>query len=70
MELLKEVILKLSRVAFFGNSTAPAKQALKETEVAAGAFGLQIQYLGYRVPRKLNPHFKPQARGVLKQSSY
>jgi putative tryptophan/tyrosine transport system substrate-binding protein len=44
LEVLKEVIFKLSRVAFFGNSNAPGNpQVLKETEVAAGAFGLQIQ---------------------------
>ena len=44
LELLKEIIPKLSRVAVFGNSTEPGNaQALKETELAAGAFGVKLQ---------------------------
>ena len=39
LELLKEIIPKLSRVAVFGTSTAPSyAQSLREVEVAAGAF--------------------------------
>src|SRR5262245_9051838 len=46
LELLKEVVPKLSRVAVFGSSAIPGNtQALSETEVAAAAFGLQTQYL-------------------------
>jgi ABC-type uncharacterized transport system substrate-binding protein len=42
LELLKEIIPKLSRVAVFGNSTDPGNaQVLRETELAAGAFGLK-----------------------------
>ena len=64
LELLKEVILKLSRVAFFGNSTAPANaQGLKETEVAAGAFGLQIQYLEVQSPKEIEPAFQAASKG-------
>ena len=38
LELLKEVVPKLSRVAVLGNSTEPGNaQALKELEIAAGA---------------------------------
>ncbi len=38
LELLKEIIPKLSRVAVLGTSTSPANaQALKEVELAAGA---------------------------------
>jgi len=45
LELLKEVVPKLSRVAVLGNSTVPGNaQALKEMELAAGAFGLQFHY--------------------------
>ena len=63
MELLK-VILKLSRVAFFGNSTAPGNpQVLKETEVAAGAFGLQIQYLEVQTPKEIEPAFQAASKG-------
>jgi putative ABC transport system substrate-binding protein len=63
VELLKKVIPKLSRVAFFGNSTAPAKQSLKETEVAAGALGLQIQYLEVQSPKEIEPAFQAASTG-------
>ena len=44
--LLKEIIPRLSRVAVLGTSTAPGNaQLLKETELAAGTFGVQVQYL-------------------------
>jgi putative tryptophan/tyrosine transport system substrate-binding protein len=40
LELLKEVVAKVSRVAVFGTSTFPANpQNLKETELAAGGVG-------------------------------
>jgi len=46
LELLKEIIPKLSRVAVFGSSTrSGTAQALKETELAAGATAVQLQYL-------------------------
>ena len=46
LELLKEIVPKLSRVAIFGFSRGSANaQALKETEIAAHAFGIQLQYL-------------------------
>ena len=45
LELLKETVPKLSRVAVFGTSTNPGNaQSLKETELAAGAFGVKLQY--------------------------
>jgi putative ABC transport system substrate-binding protein len=40
LELLKEIVPKLSRVAVFETSTRPGNaQTLKEVELAAGAFG-------------------------------
>ena len=40
LELLKEIVPRLSRVAVLGTSTNPGNaQALKEMELAAGAFG-------------------------------
>ena len=46
LELLKEIVPKLSRVAVFGDSKEPGNaQALKELELAAGAFKVQLQYL-------------------------
>ena len=45
LELLKEIVPKLSRVAVLGDSNEPGNsQALKEVELAAGAFKLQLQY--------------------------
>src|SRR5262249_17121040 len=45
VELLKEIIPQLSRVAVLGTSTSPANaQLLRETELAAGAFGVKLQY--------------------------
>jgi putative ABC transport system substrate-binding protein len=64
LELLKEVIPKLSRVAFFGNSNAPGNpQVLKETEAAAGSFGLQIQYLEVQTPEEIEPAFQAASKG-------
>ena len=46
LELLKEIVPKLSRVAVLGTSTNPGNaQTLKEMELAAGAFGVKLQYL-------------------------
>jgi putative ABC transport system substrate-binding protein len=46
LELLKEIVPKLYRLAILGNSTEPANpQSLKEIELAAAAFGVQRQYL-------------------------
>ena len=46
LELLKEVVPKLSRVAVFGTSTFPGNgQNLKETELAAEALRVKLQYI-------------------------
>jgi putative tryptophan/tyrosine transport system substrate-binding protein len=45
LDLLKEIIPRLSRVAVFGTSTEPSNtQALKEIELAARALGIKLQY--------------------------
>ena len=45
LELLKEIVSGLSRVAVFGTSTEPSNaRALKEIELAAGALGIKLQY--------------------------
>jgi putative tryptophan/tyrosine transport system substrate-binding protein len=52
LELLKEIVPKFSRVAVIGTSTIPGNaQALKETQLAATAFGVQFQYLDIREPK-------------------
>ena len=46
LELMKETVPKLSRVAVLGASIQPGNaQSLTEIELAAGAFGVRIQYL-------------------------
>jgi putative ABC transport system substrate-binding protein len=46
LELMKEIVPKLSRVAVMGNSNEPANpKTLKEIELAAEALGVQVQPL-------------------------
>ena len=64
LELLKEIVPKLSRVAVLGNSTIPGNaQALKETELAAGAFEVQLQYLDVRGPKDIETAFRAASKG-------
>jgi putative ABC transport system substrate-binding protein len=59
LELLKEIVPRLSRVAFLGNSTEPGNaQALRETEAAARAFGVQLQYLDVLAPKDIETAFR------------
>jgi putative ABC transport system substrate-binding protein len=54
LELLTEVVPKLSRVAVLGTSTQPgAAQSLKETELAAAAFKVNLQYFNVLEPYDL-----------------
>jgi putative tryptophan/tyrosine transport system substrate-binding protein len=64
LELLKEIVPKLSRVTVVGDSTNPAnQQALKETELAAKAFGVQLQYyLEIRDARDLETAFRATSK--------
>ena len=64
LELLKEIVPKLSRVAVFGTSTFPGNaQALKETERAAGALAVQLQYLDLRGSKDFETAFRGAAKG-------
>jgi putative tryptophan/tyrosine transport system substrate-binding protein len=64
LELLKEVVPMISRMAFFGTSTQPGTaQALRETELAAGAFGVQVQYLEVRDPKDIETAFQAARKG-------
>jgi len=59
LELLKEVLPKVSRVAILGTSTSPSTaQTLRELELAAGAFALQLQYLDVRGPKDIEAAFR------------
>ena len=64
LELLKEIVPKLSRVAVFGTSTSPGNaQALKELELAAGAFGVKLQYLDVLSPKDIETAFRAASKG-------
>ena len=64
LELLKEIVPKLSRVAVFGTSTRPGNaQALRETELAAGAFGVKLQYLDVLSPKDIETAFRAAGKG-------
>src|SRR5215469_32926 len=59
LELLKEVVPRLSRVAVFGSSIQPGNaQSLKEVELAARAFGVQLQYLDVLDPKDIETAFR------------
>jgi putative tryptophan/tyrosine transport system substrate-binding protein len=64
LELLKEIVAKLTRVAVLGTSTSPANaQALRELELAAGALKVRVQYLDIRSPKDIEPAFQEARKG-------
>jgi putative tryptophan/tyrosine transport system substrate-binding protein len=64
LELLKEIVPKVNRVAVLGTSTNPGNaQGLKETELAAKAFGVQVQYLDVLDPKDIEIAFREAGRG-------
>ena len=59
LELLKEIVPKLSRMAVLGNSTRPGNaRSLRETELAAEAFGVKLQYLDVLGPKDIDTAFR------------
>ena len=70
LELMKEIIPKLSRVAVFGSSTTPDNaQSLREVELTARAFKVELQYLDVLDPKDIEAAFRAasnsRADGVL-----
>ena len=64
LELLTEVVPKLSRVAVLGTSTfAGHAQMLREVELAAGAFGVKLQYLDVLGPKDIDTAFRAAVKG-------
>jgi putative ABC transport system substrate-binding protein len=64
LELLKETIPKLSRVAVFGTSTLPGNaQMLREVELAAKAFGVKLQNLDVLDPKDIETAFRAASKG-------
>ena len=59
LELLKEIVPRLNRVAVIGTSTRQGTaQSLKEMELAAGAFGVKVQYLNIQNPQDIETAFR------------
>jgi putative ABC transport system substrate-binding protein len=64
LELLKEILPKLSRVAVLGNSAnAGNGTQLRETERAAEAFKMQLQYLDILGPKDIETAFREANKG-------
>ena len=64
LELLRELVPKLRRVAMISDPTTPANPIeLKEAQVAAHTLGIQLQPLPVRGPNDFDPAFKA-ARGA------
>ena len=63
LELMKEIVPRLSRVAVLGTSTRSGNaQSLKETELAAGAFGVKLQYLDILSPKDIETAFRAASK--------
>jgi len=59
LELLKEIVPQLSRVAVLGTSAEPGNaQNLREIELAAEAFGVKLQYLEIADSRDIGAAFR------------
>jgi putative tryptophan/tyrosine transport system substrate-binding protein len=74
LEILKEVVPKLSRVAVLGSSTLPGNaETLNETELVAGALGVKLQFVDVLSPTDIEAAFSQTVKGradaVLAQGS-
>ena len=59
LQVPKEIVPKISSVAVLGNATQPGNpQALREINIAADGFGVQIQYLEVRGPKDIETAFR------------
>jgi len=64
LELLKEIVPKLARVAVLGTSTRPGNtQSLKEIEIAAGVFGVKAQYVDVQDSKAIETAFREARKG-------
>jgi putative ABC transport system substrate-binding protein len=64
LELLKEIVPRLSRVVVLGTSTRPGNaQSLREMELAAGAFAVRLQYLDVLSSKDIETAFRAASKG-------
>src|ERR1043166_9530952 len=63
LELLREIVPKLSRLTVLGNATQPGNpQALKELTIAADTLRVQLQYLEVKTARDIETAFEAATR--------
>ena len=64
IELLKEILPHISRVAVFGTSTrSDNAQSLSEVDLAAKAFGVKLQYIDVLSPNDIQNAFRAASNG-------
>jgi putative ABC transport system substrate-binding protein len=64
VDLLKEIVPRLSRLAVFGSSSSPANaESFKEIELATGALGLKLQHLDVQDPKDFEAAFRAASKG-------
>jgi ABC-type uncharacterized transport system substrate-binding protein len=64
VELLKEIVPKLSRLGVLKGSTQPARaQTIREIELAAGALGVKLQYFDVLGPKDFETAFREARTG-------
>jgi len=64
LELLREIVPRLFRVAVLGTSTQPGTaQSLREVELAAGAFKVQLQYRDILDPKDIESAIREATKG-------
>jgi putative tryptophan/tyrosine transport system substrate-binding protein len=64
LELLKEIVPRLSRVAVLGTSTTPGyAPVLKEMELAAGALKVKLQNLDVLSPKDIETAYRAASKG-------
>jgi len=64
LEIMKEIVPKLTRLAVLGTSTVPGNaQSVKEMELGASAFGVQLQYLDILGPKEIETVFQAASKG-------
>jgi len=62
LELLKEMVPRLSRVAAFWSSSRTGASMRKEIKLAAGALGLKLQSLNVEGPMDIEPAFREASK--------
>ena len=64
LEILKEIVPKLSQLAVFGTSKYPGnQQSLKEVKQAAAAFKMLLQYVDVLSSKNIEPAFRVAVKG-------